>query len=65
MSQAEPVCGRLLGPGSEDRRDDPDLTVGSALGWAGALAGHALRTSSRGTVGSRCVALTIRKLSDR
>jgi hypothetical protein len=65
MRQAEAVGGRLLGPSSEDRGDHPDLTLCRALGGAGLPTRHALRTSSRGTGGSRGVALIIRKLSDR
>jgi hypothetical protein len=60
------VGGRLLRPGLEDGRDDPDLTSGGALCRATvAPMRHALRTSSSGIGGSRGVALTIRKLSDR
>ena len=32
MRQAETVGGRSLRPGDEDRCDDPDLTLGRALG---------------------------------
>jgi hypothetical protein len=65
VRQAQPVGGRLLRPGDQDRRDHDDLAIGGALGGAGRPSRHALRTSSRGTGGCRGVALTIRKLSDR
>ena len=60
------VGGRLPSPiRNEDRGDHPDLAVGGAPDGAGRPTRHALRTSSRGTGGSRGVALAIRKLSDR
>jgi hypothetical protein len=57
--------GRLLRPGNQDGRNDADLTVGGTPGGARRPSRHALRTSSNGAGGSRGVALTIRKLSDR
>jgi hypothetical protein len=65
VRQAEAVGGRLLGAGDEDGRDHDDLALGRASGGSGRPTRHALRTSSRVTGGSRGVALTIRKLSDR
>jgi hypothetical protein len=65
VRQPEAVGGGFLRPGVEDRDHDDDLSVRGAFGGAGRPTRHALRTSSRGTGGSRGVALTIRKLSDR
>jgi hypothetical protein len=36
------IGGRLLRPGDQDGRDDPDLAVRGALGWAGRPSRHAL-----------------------
>ena len=65
VRQAKAVSGCLLRSCDEHSSHDDDLAVRRAFGRAGRPASHALRTSSRGTGGSRGVALTIRKLSDR